>query len=68
MQTDCKEETEWARNRALLLMPNDKFEEAMGAAEKAVKKEKQKANPLYVNLEDEDENNARKRKRQQEEE
>ncbi len=32
LQADCKEETEWARNRALLLMPKAQFEDAIGQA------------------------------------
>lgn len=54
LQKDCKAETEFGRNRALLLMPAETFEEAMTAAEKGIKKAKQKANPLYVSLDDDD--------------
>jgi predicted RND superfamily exporter protein len=55
LQYRCTEETEWARNRALLLMPQKQFDEAIGKAEDAIKEAKRKANPMYVNLEDEDE-------------
>jgi predicted RND superfamily exporter protein len=54
LQKDCKVETEWAKNRALLLMPQAEFEKAMSAAEDGVKKAKRKANPLLVDLEEDD--------------
>src|SRR5581483_10977965 len=55
LQKDTKVETEWARNRALLLMPQEKFDEAIGKAEEAIAKAKRKANPMLVDLEDDDE-------------
>jgi predicted RND superfamily exporter protein len=55
LQKDTKVETEWGRNRALLLMPQAKFDEAIGKAEEAIAKAKRKANPMLVDLEDDEE-------------
>ncbi|MBS1153349.1 MAG: superfamily protein [Myxococcaceae bacterium] len=52
IQIGCHEECEWARKRIALLLPTDKFDEAIGEAEKAVNRAKLEANPLFLDLED----------------
>jgi predicted RND superfamily exporter protein len=54
LQANCRAEVEWAKNRAPLLMDKAKFDEAMDAAEKEIRQAKQKANPLFVSIEEEE--------------
>ena len=55
IQIGCHDECEWARDRVLLLLPNERFDAAVGQAEAAIAKAKRDANPLFVDLEDEEE-------------
>lgn len=54
IQIGCHEECEWARQHIALIMPADKFDEAVAMAEKAIDRAKLEANPLFVDLEDEE--------------
>jgi len=50
IQMGCRVECTWAREHALLIMPQDKFDRVMGDAERAIAHAKAAANPLYVDL------------------
>lgn len=52
IQTGCREECEWVRKHAMLIMPREKFDQVMTEAEDALKHSKAQANPLFVDLED----------------
>lgn len=53
IQIGCHEECNWARDHILLLLPTDKFDQAIAQAEAAIKRAKLEANPLFVDIDDE---------------
>ncbi len=54
IQIGCHEECEWARSHIALLLPDDKFDEAVAHAEKAINSAKLEANPLFLDLEEDE--------------